>query len=277
MKLKLKLRSVVLAAILCCATATSTALADPFIPAAGAGTMKISVKSISADRRFLPAFGSATRPAHSSLSETRLQASGTIGLGGRWALQFDFRAAKLTRSTKARKGRPGVTSSRTGLQDQQIGIVRGLSASPTFAQAIALNVIVPTGKTGPNAPNLGDGHLAFEPQYQFGVRGARHGSFAVLSMGPRFYSGGAGTLFRVNGEAGRRLSRAFTGKLGLFYSTTLGAKGTTAFIDANVLRGAVFLQLSHGRLRPEIGYERDIAGAGRHAEQRFTFAVTTHY
>jgi len=273
----LKLMPIVLAAILWCTAAAAPARADPFIPPAGAGTLTIWLKSISGNRNFSPAFGTSTKPSHSSITETRLQVTGTLGLGGPWELQFDLRAANDTRSAKAEKGRPAFSSSASGLQDQQIGIVRGLTASRYSAQAVGLNVVVPTGTTAVNAPSLGAGHFAFEPQYQLGVRGAAPGSYAVLGLGLRFYAGGAGTQLRATAEAGRRLTRELTGKVSAFYSTNLGDKNSPAFVEYNVLRGGAYLELRHGRLRPEIGYERDIAGAGLHAEQRLDFALTMHY
>ncbi|MDQ2817893.1 MAG: hypothetical protein M3T49_06735 [Candidatus Eremiobacteraeota bacterium] len=263
------IKTILIASFLWCAPALP-AVADPFVPSAGHGTLNVYLSNIYADRAFSQTFGAATAPSHTSVLEHRLQLTGERGLSRRWALHFDLRIATITKIKKH------LTTTATGLEDQQIAIVRRLGTDPTFAQAVALNIVLPTGAHSAPGPNLGDGQFALEPQYQVVKRG-KNASYTVLTVGPRFYTGDGGTQLRADGALGRRLSRALSGKLTLFYSTTLGAKHSTTVLEHNVFRAGIWIRANGHRVRPEIGYERDLAGSSRLAQQRLNFAVDVRY
>jgi len=144
------------------------ASADPWIPAAGTGKVKSVLRLYRSDRTFSSShFGSETFPSTSKISETQLKVTGEHGLGDGWALQYDLRAAQESK-TKTKKN-ISTTYTASGLQDQEIGLVRGLRQGEVFADAIALNIILPTGSASSN-PQLGVGHTAIEPDYQFGIK-----------------------------------------------------------------------------------------------------------
>ena len=261
------------------------ASADPWIPAAGTGKVKPVLRLYRSDRTFSSShFGSETFPSTSKISETQLKVTGEHGLGDGWALQYDLRAAQESK-TKTKKNK-STTYTASGLQDQEIGLVRGLRQGKVFADAIALNIILPTGSTSSN-PQLGVGHTAVEPDYQFGIKhqfGQRlaYGSF---SIGPRMFFNSSVTQWRATADVGTRLFQNVDIFGSLFCARTFGvntalpsSENPNASEVYNLLRGGLGLRFSLTKnIRPIIEYEADLAGQGIHAGNRWVFGVAWRY
>ncbi len=261
------------------------ASADPWIPAAGTGKVKPVLRLYRSDRTFSSShFGSETFPSTSKISETQLKITGEHGLGDGWALQYDLRAAQETK-TKTKKNK-STTYTASGLQDQEIGLVRGLRQGDVFADAVALNIILPTGSVSSN-PQLGVGHTAIEPDYQFGIKhhfGQRlaYGSF---SIGPRMFFNSSVTQWRATADVGTRLFRNVDVFGTLFCARTFGTGSTLSASQNpnasevyNLLRGGLGLRFSLSKnIRPIIEYETDFAGQGIHAGNRLVLGVSWRY
>ncbi len=259
--------------------------ADPWIPPAGTGKTNPVLRLYRADRTFSPShFGGETFPSTSKVSETQLRITGEHGLGNGWALQYDLRAGE-ERKTKTKK-HGSTTYSASGVQDQEIGLVRGLRQRAAFADAVALNIVLPTGSASSN-PQLGVGHTAVEPDYQFGVThqfGQRLG-YGSFSIGPRLFFNGGVTQWRATADVGIRLFRNVDVFGTLFCARTFGANSTlssTTNANAsevyNLLRGGVGLRFSLSKnVRPIIEYESDLAGQSIHAGNRLVLGVSWRY
>ncbi len=261
------------------------ASADPWIPAAGTGKVKSVLRLYRSDRTFSSShFGSETFPSTSKISETQLKVTGEHGLGDGWALQYDLRAAQESK-TKTKKNK-STTYTASGLQDQEIGLVRGLRQGEVFADAIALNIILPTGSASSN-PQLGVGHTAIEPDYQFGIKhqfGQRlaYGSF---SIGPRMFFNSSVTQWRATADVGTQLFQNVDIFGSLFCARTFGvntalpsSENPNASEVYNLLRGGLGLRFSLTKnIRPIIEYEADLAGQGIHAGNRWVFGVAWRY
>ncbi len=255
------------------------ASADPWIPAAGTGKVKPVLRLYRADRSFSSShFGSETFSSSSEV-ETQLKVTGEHGLGDGWALQYDLRAAQDSK-TKTKKNK-STTYNASGLQDQEIGLARGLRQGETFADAVALNIILPTGSSSSN-PQLGVGHAAIEPDYQFGIKrrfGQRlaHGSFSV---GPRVFFNSGVTQWRATADVGTRLFRNVDIFGALFCARTFRVNSANANAPEvyNLLRGGLGLRFALSKnIRPIIEYEADLAGQDIHAGNRWVFGVVWHY
>ena len=261
------------------------ASADPWIPAAGTGKVKSVLRLYRSDRTFSSShFGSETFPSTSKISETQLKVTGEHGLGDGWALQYDLRAAQESK-TKTKKNK-STTYTASGLQDQEIGLVRGLRQGKVFADAIALNIILPAGSTSSN-PQMGVGHTAIEPDYQFGIKhqfGQRlaYGSF---SIGPRMFFNSSVTQWRATADVGTQLFQNVDIFGSLFCARTFGvntalpsSENPNASEVYNLLRGGLGLRFSLTKnIRPIIEYEADLAGQGIHAGSRLVFGVSWRY
>lgn len=261
------------------------AKADPWLPPAGTGKVKAVVRSYHADRTFAASdWGSQTFPSNTRYRENSLKVTGLHGLGDDWALQYDLRAASL-RKTKQKK-KVETTRSASGLQDQVIGLVRGLRQGEGFADAVALNAVFPIGSTS-STPQLGVGHFAIEPQYLFGIR-HRFGSrtaYGSFSVGPRFYFAGHVAQWRATARAGINLVPKVDLFGTLFYARTrTRTNAAVATVDPyasevyNLLRGGVGFQFAISKsVRPTIAYETDLAGRGIHAGHRIVAGLSWRY
>ncbi|MDE2145547.1 MAG: hypothetical protein KGJ24_02540 [Burkholderiales bacterium] len=280
-------------AVLATALLALPALAGPWIPPAGTGTLRPALRLYRADRDF-PAtrFGTALPPGTTSTSEQQLKVTGLRGLGGGWALSYDLRAARI-RKTKTKK-QVSSTASASGLQDQVVGLVRGLrqgdgggvGAGEGFADALALNLALPAGSATSN-PQLGTGHLAIEPDYLAGARfrlGHRP-AYASVSVGPRVFFNSHVTQWRATLDAGARLTKRVGGYGNLFWVRTFGIDGAlaggldpNASEQYNLLRAGVGLQWALSpQVRPRIGYEADLRGRSTHAGRRLVLALALRY
>jgi hypothetical protein len=261
------------------------ASADPWIPAAGTGKVKPILRFYRSDRTFSSShFGSETFPGTSKTSETQLKVTGEHGLGDGWALQYDLRAAQDSK-TKTKKNK-STTYTASGLQDQEIGVVRGLRQGDDFADAVALNIILPTGSVSSN-PQLGVGHTAIEPDYQFGIK-HRFGqslAYGSFSIGPRMFFNSSVTQWRATADVGTQLFRNVDVFGTLFCARTFGvntalpsSENPNASEVYNLLRGGLGLRFSLTKnIRPIIEYEADLAGQGIHAGSRLVFGVSWRY
>jgi len=270
---------------LAAALPAGAAYAGPWIPPAGAGTMKPVIRFYHSDRAFPPSsFGTQTIPSSTQYDETQIKITGEHGLGGGWALQYDLRAAKDSK-TKTKHG-TSTTHTAFGLQDQEIGVVRGLRQGNSFADTFALNIVVPAGSTS-STPELGVGHTAVEPEYQFGFRGrfGQRPAYASFSLGPRVFLNSGVTQWRATADVGARLLRRVEIFGTLFCSRTFGANSASASNqnpnaaeDYNLVRAGVGLKFALTRdLRPIIEYESDLAGQSIHAGDRIELGVSWRY
>lgn len=259
--------------------------ADPWIPAAGSGKIKSVLRVYRSDRVFSTThFGRATDPSTSTLASTQLKVTGNYGLGHRWALQYDLSAAQ-NRKTKTKKG-VTTDSSSAGLKDEVIGIARGLRQGDRFADAVAFNIVLPTGSAS-STPRLGVGHTAIEPDYMFGVKhnfGPRQASLSLM-LGPRFFFNGHVTQWRMTGEAATAL-RPHVDIFGtVFYARTFGSSNNIsdsqnpdAAEEYNLLRAGVGLRFSLAKnIKPLIEYETDLAGKNIHAGHRWVLGMSWRY
>jgi len=172
----------------------SVVWADPWIPAAGTGKVKPMIRLSNGDRRFLTSrFTTATQPS-SAETQTQFRVTGVHGLGGRLSVEYDFRGGIL-RSSK-RKDHKDVVTDASGPQDQEIGLNYGLRQTPSFADSLTLNIVMPTGSTS-SRPALGSGHLAIEPDYQVGTNFANGRAFSTLEIGARIFADGVATQART--------------------------------------------------------------------------------
>lgn len=255
------------------------AAADPWIPAADHGKSKLVLRFYSSERKFSSHFSTDRVPSSSKYSETQGKLTGLHGLGAGWAFQYDLRAASL-RKTKKKS-----TYSAAGLQDLEIGLAKGLRQRPGFADAVAFNVVLPTGSTDSN-PQLGVGHWAVEPDYQFGVAGrpGGHYAFGSFAAGLRFFPNGGVTQLRASADTGIGLVPRL-GMMGtLFLSKSFGGNASVTSSNPyasevyNLLRGGLWLQYALSKkLRPILGYEADLAGQDIHAGGRFVLGVAWRY
>ena len=265
---------------ICCAVWVRHAHAQPWIPAAGSGKVKATVRFYHSDRLFpQTSFSTTTHSTHSKLSETQIRLDGEQGLGHGWAFVYELRAARLVKS------KPKATYSATGLQDQQIGLSYGLRQRAHFADAITVNAIVPTGRTS-TTPQLGVGALAVEPDYDVGI--VHHFGprlvYASLSVGPRIYIRNGVTQARASAVVGVDPIQRVTIMGTLFFSKTLASNALSISTTPNasefynILRGGVGLEYAVTKnIRPLIAYEIDLAGQSIHAGSRLVAGVSWRY
>lgn len=255
------------------------ARADPWIPAKGHGVVKPMLRYFSANKAFSSSqFGSTTYPS-SQQRETQFRVTGTQGIGGRLSIQYDLRGG-ASQKTRHHAGQT-ITNRSSGLEDQEIGLNYGLRQSASFADSIALNVVIPTGSTT-RVPALGAGKAAIEPDYQVGTS---HGPmFATLLVGPRIFVGGGAIQLRTSVSLGYRLTPRL--RLGgtLFYVRTIHRQQAITTYPGeiyNLLRLGVRLEYrpqgNFRQWRPFLAYEDSVAGQGIHAGKRIVLGLAVHY
>ena len=144
----------------------------------------------------------------------------------------------------------------------------------------------PTGSTS-SIPELGVGHTALEPEYQFGVkhRFGQRLAYASFSVGPRVFLNSGVTQWRATADIGTRLFRRVEIFGTVFCSRTFGARSTlapdqnpNAAEDYNLIRGGLGLRFALTKhLRPIIEYESDVAGQSIHAGSRIVLGASLRY
>lgn len=253
------------------------ALADPWVPPAGSGVVKPMLRYFTGDRAFASSgFTSKTVPA-SKETVVQLRTTGVLGLGHELSLEYDLRGARV--QTSRRRNGSELTSTSTGLQDQELGLNYSLAQTPDFAQSIELNMVAPTGRTEP-PPSLGVGRWAVEPDYQLGLR---HGRFdATLILGPRAFLDGGATQLRATLNLAVNVLPRFTLYSETFFVRTIkqvhalppGAAGELY----NLLRVGIGIKYRlTRRFQPFAAYEDDVAGKGIHAGNRVTVGAAIHF
>lgn len=256
-------------------------LASQEIPGAGKGKIKVETRFYSADSVFSPStFGSNTLPSKTKVTGRLTKIVGDYGLGGKWALIYHLRFASLDKVKK----RASYTA--FGLQDQTIGVERSFQQSENFSDGIALKFVLPTGSTT-SIPQLGTGHFAIEPDYQFGF--TRHMGkrfvYVDFSLGPRVFTSSGVTQLRSTEEVGGRLFSKVNVFGTFFLSKNLGtrpATGAPVLPNAsefyNLVRVGGGIEFAGWKsLRPMIAYQTDVAGQGIHAGTRIVVGFTFHF
>ncbi|MDE3210975.1 MAG: hypothetical protein KGM46_09555 [Pseudomonadota bacterium] len=255
------------------------AQASPWVPAKGHGVVKPMLRYFSANDAFSSTtFGSSTYPS-SRQQETQLRITGVQGIGGRLSIQYDLRGGALQK-TRQHAGHT-ITNRSSGLEDQEVGLNYGLRQTASFADSIALNVVLPTGSTT-RVPALGTGKAAIEPDYQVGIR--RGPLFATLLGGARIFVAGGAIQLRTSANLGYRVTPRFSLGGSLFYVRTIHRQQAAIRNPGeiyNLLRLGVGLQY-HPRgqfrhWRPFLTYEDSVAGQGIHAGKRIVLGVSVHY
>lgn len=259
------------------------AQADPWIPPKGSGIVKPVIRFYHGARLFpLTRFGTTTTPTNSVENETQLRLTGDQGLGDDWALEYDLRAQRETKTKTSRHGTASYQA--TGLGDQEIGLVHGLHQGRGFADSVALNAVIATGSTTSN-PQLGVGHNAVEPDYEFGFshRFGSHFTYGSFAVGPRIFANSGITQWRMAGEVGTEVVRRFYAFATFFSSRTFGSdaanpKAPNASEYYNIARVGVGVQYKlTPSFRPLVQYEKDVAGQNIHAGQRFVVGFSWKY
>lgn len=277
-------RTIQLSAFILLASVNGLANADAWIPVAGHGKVKPVIRWYESDRAFSPTeYGTQTYPSSSHVTEIQLKVTGNHGLGRGWALQYDLRAAKL------RKAKKHNTYNSSGLEDQTVGLAYGLRQTQSFADAVAFNVVFPTGSTSSN-PQLGVGEYAIEPDYQMGIthRYNNHHRLTVgLTVGPRIFLDGGATQLRTTLGLGTNLSPKFSIYGSVFYVHTVAGysppnASSTNLVNTseiyNLLRLGVAMQYRLSKnIRPVLGYEVDVAGRDIHAGHRIVLGLSWRY
>jgi len=254
------------------------AAADPWIPAAGDGTIKPMLRLFDANESYPSAGGFTTNRVPSGTeSKTEYRLTGVQGLGGGFSLEYDFRAALLRKSEI--KHHHTVSTKAWGLEDQKIGLNYGLRQTKAFADSVELNVVVPTGLAG-SSPQLGTGRWAIEPDYQIGAAVGRLS--ASLAVGPRQFLDGAVTQLRADARVGFEATHRLTLAASVFYVRSIQNRRALP----PIVQGELYNRLRLGaaaefavtkRFRPFVAYEVDVAGRGIHAGERITLGIAFHY
>ena len=255
------------------------AQAGPWIPAKGHGVVKPMLRYFSANNAFSSTkFGTTTYPS-SQQRETQFRVTGTQGIGGRLSVEYDLRAGALQK-TRHHAGQ-SITNRSSGLEDQEIGLNYGLRQSASFADSIALNVVIPTGSST-RVPALGAGKAAIEPDYQIGID--RGPMFATLLVGSRIFTGGGAIQLRSSINVGYRVTPRF--RLGgtMFYVRTVQRQSAITTYPGeiyNLLRLGVRMEYrpegKFSQWRPFLAYEDSVAGQGIHAGKRIVLGLSVHY
>ena len=253
------------ALLVACTLPPAIACADPRLPQPHHGKSQVIARWSFGNTAFrLPTFGAARKPA-SCEYESLSRYTGTYGLSRNWAIEYDLRAAETGKSGH------GYAQNARGFQDQLIGIERGLHQGARFADAVSLNVLIPTGA---KRAALGSGVMALQPGYEAEIRGnGPHTPFASLTIALRMYSGGFGSQWRASAQVGERITPRIeaSGLLAYYRSTSALTVGPAAYDE---LRAGVELKrTSQSGVRPFLRYEQDIAGRNVHAMRRISFGL----
>ncbi len=203
--------------------------------------------------------------------------TGTQGIGGRFSIEYDLRAARLEKIRYKRGSR--VMQSASGLEDQEVGLNYGLRQGRGFADSIELNVVAPTGRAS-GVPQLGAGHAALEPDYQFGV--ARGRFFATVLTGARVFVDGAATQLRTDIDVGFHATSRIELAGTLFFVRTVVRNAPLPPADAgeryDLLRPGVRIRYRVSRhFKPFLEYEDAVAGKAIHAGRRITVGFAVDY
>jgi hypothetical protein len=253
------------------------ALADPWVPAAGAGEIKPMVRLFAGNRAF-PAggFTTSTVPA-SSASMTQYRLTGIQGIGDGISIEYDLRGARLRNQANVNHvPTPHVSA---GLQDEEVGVNYGLAQQRDFADSVELNMIIPAGRSKA-VPALGTGRWATEPDFQAGFAGGW--GDITLTTGPRIFLDGNATQLRATLDLSVRVTHGLSLIGEVFAVKTLkqssklppGAQGEIY----NLIRPAVGVSWRMTpRLRPFLLYEVNVAGEGLHAGSQVEFGLALRY
>ncbi len=269
--------------IAACRAISFPAQADPWIPPKGSGVTKPVIRFYRAARLFpITRFGTTTAPTNSVEHEAQLRITGDHGLGNDWALEYDLRAQRETKRKTYRHG--ATTYQASGLGDQEIGLVHGLHQGRLFADSVAINAVLATGSTTSN-PQLGVGHNAIEPDYEFGFthRFGRHFTYGSFAVGPRIFANSGIIEWRVAGEIGAQVMRRLYVFTTMFASRTFGSgasnpKAPNASEYYNIARLGLGIQYKLTRsFRPLLQYEKDVAGQNIHAGRRWVLGFSWDY
>lgn len=270
---------IVMGVAVLCSVSPGLVRADPWIPAKHHGVVKPMLRYFSANKAFSgTTFGSSTHPS-SRQRETQFRITGVQGIGHRLSIEYDLRGGALQK-TRHHAGKT-ITNRSSGLEDQEVGLNYGLRQTASFADSIALNIVMPTGSTA-RVPALGTGRTAIEPDYQIGMS---HGPmFATLLAGPRIFVGGGAIQLRTSISLGYRVTPRL--RLGgtLFFVRTIHRRRALAAYPGeiyNLLRLGVRLQYhpegEWHQWRPFLAYEDSVAGQGIHAGKRIVLGIAVHY
>ncbi len=252
------------------ALSAASAQAQAWIPQAGTGTVEPMVRYAFSDTAF-PAdtFSTETR-ASSSEQKVQFRITGDYGLGDGFSLNYDFRYAYRHSSDKTAGGSSHRSSS--GFQEQRIGLDYGLTQDPAFADSIGLGVIVPGG--GARSVHLDSGRWAVEPIYNLGFKPGFWKLSGYFDVGSRIFLDGGATQFRTHLGIGAPVLDGvwLSGKLFFARTVRMGAYDARDSGELyNVLRLGVEARFRlTDSVHPVLGYESEVAGMGRHAEQRLT-------
>lgn len=222
---------------------------------------------------------SAHTTAGSVEHKKQFRLTGDHGLGGGFSLVYDLRYGSRYRA-KRKDGVTNVTRS-SGFEDEKVGIDYGLKQTDRFADALGIRLIIP-GSSRANVPGFDSGHWAVEPSFSFGVkRGVWHLT-STCEISTRVFTDWGVAQFRTDCEAAKPVLRhlQLAGQLFLVRSLRLGSyKDATDNGELyNLFRLGVKAKYKIGhRLESFVGYERDIAGMGRHATDRVTVGLKIAY
>lgn len=255
------------------------AVADPWIPPAGTGSVKPMVRLFNATRAFAgTGFTTNTAPS-STQTERQFRVTGEQGLGHGFSLEYDLRFGSISKSRVRHRRR--ITNQAFGLEDEVVGLNYGLTQTLNFADSATLNVVFPAGAAMAN-PQLGTGHWAIEPDYQAGIRFGHGHGVATLALGDRHFFDSGANQWRGYFEVGISPVHRWTLIGSAFYVRTTGLAASPPVTDLgeryNLLRLGIGVEYELTKvLHPFIAFEKDIAGQDIHSGRRITIGVSIHY
>jgi hypothetical protein len=251
------------------AASTQAALSSPFIPARGKGRLEVLTRTYSSGSRFPFSHIDESTTIASAYWLKQIRVDGAHGLGAGWALEYELRAGEAERI----KG--GGNNSVSGLGDQQVRFVHGMTRKRDFADALGITFVIPSASRA-NGLSLGTGQLAIGPELQFEVRSrsSSHSSFAALSAGMLYYFGDEGRRLQVRSSVGARLSPAATLTCDLRFRKALSGVN----LGRALVRGDIRIHFgSRNEWGPVIGYETDLAGRDIRQGSSFIIGLSRRY
>lgn len=254
--------------------ATYPACAGAWIPAAGSGAIEPEYRYSFADRSFPANSFSTSTDASSKEIKSQIRIEGEQGLGDGLAIDYDLRYAFIHRS-KMSNGQLEQSDYR-GFQEQRITLSYGLTQDTDFADAIGVGIVTPGGNG--SSAHLDSGRWAVEPIYRLGFKpGFWHltGNFDVAS---RVFLDGDAAQFRSHLEIGAPVLDGVQLSGKLLFARTARMSGFEPIRDGgelyDLLRAGVAVRFDlTDHVAPSFVYEKDIAGMGRHASQRFSIGL----
>jgi len=269
-------------ALTCCVlttAATGPALADAWIPSAGAGDAQVLYLHESGDRSFpADSFSFTTSPStREHVNQIRL--TGEHGLGQRFSLDYDLRFGFLDR-TKTSHG-DTVTESSAGPQDQRVTLNLGLHQGARFADAFGVGFVAP-GSSASNRPRLDSGQWAIEPIYRAGFQPGFRGLIVDFDIASRLFADGGAAQFRSHVSVSAPLSRRVRLAAKLYVARTVQLSGYNDALDKGELNDVVRIggdlkfRLTKN-IEPVVGYESNIAGIRGHANHRISLGIKIKY